>query len=178
MEGHGLRVLRVHRAREDNNHPHVYITLQCLHCPLTSVILLITTVRWKLMLSSPFYRGNWGSWRQWNIPQVALESSKGGMWARGIVTQIHPSFHSPGGFLDKSVLEMGVERWEILGSQWRFFKQGHRLRMQGKRVWNWTSWPLGPLWVGRKPWCYTLMIPEPTWWGRRGWGGLPGESGV
>lgn len=95
MLGCGLWVLQGHGARRDNNHPHVYITLQCFHCPLTSITLLITTLRWILMLSSPFYRGNWGSQRQNDIPKVVLGSGNGRTWARGILTQRQSFFHSP-----------------------------------------------------------------------------------
>lgn len=50
--------------------------------------------------------------------------------------------------------------------------------MQGKRVGNWTRWPLRSFRVGKMPWFYALRIPNPAWWGGKGWGGLPGESDV
>ena len=89
---HGLWVLQGHSAKKDNNHPYVNITLQCLQCPLTSIILLITTLRWVLMLSSPVYRGNWGSQRQNDMHKATLGSGKGGTLATGILTQRWPFF--------------------------------------------------------------------------------------
>lgn len=147
----------------------IFRVLQCLHCPLTSIILLITTVRWILMLSSPFYRGNWDSHRQSDTLNIALGKGKGGTWARSTLNQWQPSFYSPEGFLEKSGLKMGLEGWEALEKQWRVFKQWHLSGMQWERVGNWTRWPLGSLWVGRMSWFYTPKVPNPAWWGRKGW---------